>query len=113
MMVATPIPDHALMSPEDDELPPVVRIMVLKEVSKSDRALFEYLLRVGRVELDDELRLVDPKAPTIDAWSLAWWEARGVIHTEADPGGRLWISKTRALEELLRDPDKKNGRRRR
>ena len=111
MAASQPPPSSHLMSPEDDELPPVVRIMVLKEVSKSDRELFAYLMKVERVELDEELRLVDPRAPVIDAWSLAWWEARGVIHTEADPGGRLWISKTRALEELLREPSKKNGRR--
>lgn len=113
MMASAPPHSSHLMSPDDDEMPAVVRIMVLKEVGKVDRALFEYLLRVGRAELDEELRIVDPRAPQIDAFSLAWWEAKGVIHTEADPGGRLWIEKTKALEELLRDPDKKNGRRRR
>ena len=99
------------MSPEDDELPAVTRIMILKEVSKSDRLLFEYLMKVDRVELDDQLRIIDPRAPQLAAFDLMWWEIKGVIGVESDPGGHLWISKTRVLEELLRDPAKKNGRR--
>lgn len=104
-------PMDLVLSPEDDELPAVTRIMILKEVSKADRLLFEYLMRVDRAELDDGLRIMDPKAPQLPAFDLLWWEIKGVIGVESDPGGHLWISKTRVLEELLRDPAKKNGRR--
>jgi len=102
-----------VMSPEDDEMPAVIRIMVRGEVSKRDRELFEYLLRVGRVELDDACRIVDPRAPQVDPFTLMWWENLDIIGVEIDPGGRMWICRTRAMEELFKEPEKKNGRRRR
>ena len=66
---------------------------------------------MGRVELDESLRILDPRAPPASAFALMWWEAKGVLHVETDPGGHLWIGKTRAMEELMREPKQKRGRR--
>jgi len=105
------VPQAPVMSAEDDEMPAVVRIMVRGEVSKRDKELFAYLMQVERAELDDQCCIVDPKAPAVSAFVLMWYETLGIVGVEIDPGGRMWISKTRALEELLREPSKKNGRR--
>ena len=106
-----PASSNGFLSPEDDEIPDVIRIMVLQEVGKVDRDLFTYLLKVGRVELDEGLQIIDPHAPECSPFALMWWEAKGVLAVETDPGGRLWIGKTRVMEELMREPKQKRGRR--
>jgi hypothetical protein len=113
MPVTAAMARDPLLSPDDDEMPAVVRIMVLEEVSKADRELFAYLLKVGRVELGEQLQIIDPRAPQVSPFTLMWYEARGVLGVETDPGGRLWIGKTRAMEELMKEPAEKKGGRRR
>ncbi|MDE2022208.1 MAG: hypothetical protein KGI71_04860 [Patescibacteria group bacterium] len=103
-----------VMSPEDESIPPVVRIMVLGEMDRSDRELLEYMARVRRVELDATLKPVDPQAPDIDyPFALMWFECRGILVGEIDPGGRLWLCATKALDELLAPEVPERGRRRR
>ena len=103
--------DHELLTPEEEEIPAVIRILVLEELSKGDLAFLQYMARRRRVELDECCRPMDPQAPPIDAFALMWLEARGLIDGETDPGGRLWISMTKSGDAVLR-PEKTKRRRR-
>jgi hypothetical protein len=111
-MAGSNVKPFLMQVPDDEEeMPAVTRIAILREVSKADLELFTYLLRVERVELDDQLQIVDILAPAHTPFELMWWELDGIIHVEKDAGGRLWVGKTKAMEELMRDPNEKRRRR--
>lgn len=111
LAVARARPSEPVLSPDDDgEIPEPIRQKLADTMSKSDRVLLEYVARVGRVELDDRIQFVDPKAPSVDGWTLFFFECHGLLASEVDPANRLYILSTPALTSFLNPPAKRRRR---